>query len=142
MKILILNGPNLDKLGKRDPNIYTSLTLKQLNKYIKDSFKDISFKFLQTNSEEKIIKILDKKTKKYDALIFNPAAFTHYSIAIYDSLELVKIPTVLVHLSDFKNRENFRKVDIFEPLNLKTISGFGKDSYIKAVLFLKNLLKI
>lgn len=141
MKILVLNGPNLDKLGKRNPSLYDTLTLKELNKLIKSSFSDIKFRFYQTNSEEKIIKILDKKSHKYDALIFNPAAFTHYSVAIYDSLELVKIPVVLVHLSNFKEREFFRKVDIFEPLGLKMISGLGKNSYIQAVYYLKNLLK-
>lgn len=141
MKILILNGPNLDKLGKRNPIHYDTLTLKDLNKYIKNSFKDIKFTFKQTNSEEKIIKILDKASKKYQAIIFNPAAFTHYSIAIYDSLELVKIPVCLVHLSDIENREDFRKIDVFKSLNLKNIKGLGKNSYIEGILYLKSILK-
>lgn len=138
-KILVLNGPNLNMLGKRDKDLYGNLTLKEINKLIKNSFKKIKFKFVQYNSEEKIINLLHKVNNKFDGIVFNPAAYTHTSVAIRDALEMVNIPVVLVHLSDINNREEFRKVDLLKDYAVGVISGKKENSYIEGakILLLK-----
>lgn len=135
-KVLVLNGPNLNMLGKRNKEQYGNLTLKELNKLIKKSFKKINFKFIQYNSEEKIINLLHKVNNKFDGIIFNPAAYTHTSVAIRDALEMVNIPVVIVHLSDINNREDFRKVDLLKDYAVCVISGKKEKSYIEGVKFL------
>lgn len=138
MKILIINGPNLNMLGKRNHNYYGNLNLNEINKLIKKTFPNIKFKFFQSNSEEKIINKI-QKADKYNALIINPAAYTHTSLAIRDALEILNIPKVSVHLSDIYNREDFRKVDLIKDVCLKVFYGKKHNSYIEAIKYIIDL---
>lgn len=138
MKILIINGPNLNMLGKRNHNYYGNLNLNEINKLIKKTFPNIKFKFFQSNSEEKIINKI-QKADKYNALLINPAAYTHTSLAIRDALEILNIPKVSVHLSDIYNREDFRKVDLIKDVCLKVFYGKKHNSYIEAIKYIIDL---
>lgn len=134
-KILVINGPNLNMLGKRDIKQYGELTLKELDKLIKDRFKNVNISFFQSNSEEKIINKIHK-SNKYDGLIINPAAFTHTSIAIRDALEIINILKVEVHLSNINEREEFRKTNYITGVVNKSFFGEKEESYLKAVKYL------
>lgn len=137
MKALILNGPNLNMLGKRDQTHYGLLTLDALNKHIKDSFPDVSFEFFQSNHEGDLIDKLHAY-KFYDFIIINPAGLTHYSVSLRDAFELVLIPKGVVHLSDITQREAFRKQDLFKELSDVYVYGKKENSYIEAIQILIN----
>ena len=142
-KILVIHGPNLNLLGTREPEIYGKMTLKEinanLNKYAKN--KKISLKIVQTNWEGKIIDLIQKARGKFDGIIINPAAYTHYSIAIYDTILAVGIPTVEVHLSNIYKREEFRRKSVITPACVGQICGFGWRSYILAIEALIEILE-
>ena len=142
MKLLILNGPNLNMLGIREPDVYGSLTLQQINEYIADTFKneDVQFEFFQSNFEGELIEKIHKTHRSdIDGIIYNPGAHTHYSYALHDAISSVSTPVIEVHLSDIKTREDFRKKSVIAPACETQISGKGKDSYVQAVkMFLKN----
>lgn len=133
MKFLVINGPNLDMLGKRNPEVYGSITLKELNRYIKGFCNAAGDKvsFFQSNHEGEIIKKLHRA--KADAILLNAGAFTHYSYAIRDAIECIKIPVCEVHLSDTDLREDFRKVSVIRDVVKFTVKGLKKDSYTEAV---------
>lgn len=135
MKILVINGPNLNMLGTREPEIYGISTYSDLKKFIKKHAKNegVYVKILQSNCEGKIVTLIQKAYRKYDAIIINPAAFTHTSVAILDALKAVSIPTCEVHLSDVNEREDFRKVSYVSLYAEKTISGRGFDGYKEAI---------
>lgn len=139
MRILIINGPNINMLGIREKNIYGSKNYKDLIKYIKEytKEKDIEIEIYQSNSEGQIINKIQEAYKLYDGIVINPAAYTHTSIAILDALKAVNIPTVEVHLTDVDKRENFRKISYVSYFAKKTIKGKGFDGYIEAIDFLK-----
>lgn len=139
MRILIINGPNINMLGIREKNIYGSKNYKDLIKYIKDytKEKDIEIEIYQSNSEGQIINKIQEAYNLYDGIVINPAAYTHTSIAILDALKSVNIPTVEVHLTDVDKRENFRKISYVSYFAKKTIKGKGFDGYIEAIDFLK-----
>lgn len=139
MKALIINGPNLNMLGKRNLNHYGSLTLEQINSLIQKEFPDIVFEFFQSNHEGVIIDKL-QNLKGYDFLIINPGAFAHYSVAIRDAFELIKIKKGVCHLSDILKREDFRKVDLLKDLADVYVSGLKENSYIKAIKQIKEKL--
>lgn len=134
-KILVIHGPNLNLLGTREPGIYGKMTLKEinanLNKYAKN--KKISLKIVQTNWEGKIIDLIQKAKGKFDGIIINPAAYTHYSIAIYDAIIAVGIPTMEVHLSNIYKREEFRRKSVIAPACVGQICGLGWKSYILGI---------
>lgn len=136
MKILIINGVNLNMLGIREPDIYGTTTYDGLITHINDFYQ---CDFFQSNSESKIVdKIQEVVIKKnYDALIINPGAYSHYSIAILDALNILDILKVEVHLSDVLNREDFRKTLITAKGCNTVISGHGINSYIKAIEYIK-----
>lgn len=136
MKILIVNGPNLNLLGKRDKNNYGSFTLKELNDKIEKWYKNISFDFYQSNIEGKIIDKL-QTYKNYDGIVINSGAFTHYSIAIRDCLEVIDIPVIEVHLSNVYNREKFREKSVISPVCDGKISGLKSDSYLLAIDYIR-----
>lgn len=138
LKILIINGPNLNMLGIREPNIYGSETLETLNEKIEKKARelDLSVTFFQSNHEGLIIDEIQKAFQKIDAIIINPGAFTHYSYAIRDALSSVNIPTVEVHLSDVQGREDFRKISVVKDVCINTFYGEGLTSYLKALDFL------
>lgn len=139
MRILIINGPNINMLGIREKNIYGSKNYKDLIKYIKEytEDKDIEIEIYQSNSEGQIINKIQEAYNLYDGIVINPAAYTHTSIAILDALKSVNIPTVEVHLTDVDKRENFRKISYISYFAKKTIKGKGFDGYIEAIDFLK-----
>ncbi|MBS4889674.1 MULTISPECIES: type II 3-dehydroquinate dehydratase [Anaerococcus] len=139
MRILIINGPNINMLGIREKNIYGSKNYKDLIKYIKEytKEKDIEIEIYQSNSEGQIINKIQEAYNLYDGIVINPAAYTHTSIAILDALKAVNIPTVEVHLTDVDKREDFRKISYVSYFAKKTIKGKGFDGYIEAIDFLK-----
>lgn len=139
MRILIINGPNINMLGIREKNIYGSKNYKDLIKYIKEytKEKDIEIEIYQSNSEGQIINKIQEAYNLYDGIVINPAAYTHTSIAILDALKAINIPTVEVHLTDVDKREDFRKISYVSYFAKKTIKGKGFDGYIEAIDFLK-----
>lgn len=139
MRILIINGPNINMLGIRERDLYGKKTYKDLIKYIKNYVynKDIEIEIYQSNSEGQIINKIQEAYSFYDGIVINPAAYTHTSIAILDALKSVNIPTVEVHLTDVDKREEFRKISYVSYFAKKTIKGEGFDGYIKAIKYLK-----
>ena len=137
-KILLINGPNLNMLGIRKPEIYGTTTLKDIENDLCDyaEKKGCSLSCFQSNHEGAIIDELHKAYGKTDGIIINPGAYTHYSYAIRDAIESVMIPTVEIHLSDIHSRESFRSISVIEPVAIKQISGHGKDGYFMALDFL------
>lgn len=134
MNILIINGPNLNFLGKREPEIYGSNTLEDINKLLeKESAllsKDLSLEFFQSNSEGELVSKIQEAFGKYDGIIINPAAYTHTSVAIRDALLSTGIPTVEVHLSNIFKREEFRHKSYVSGVSVGVVSGFGINSYV------------
>lgn len=137
-KILLINGPNLNMLGIRNPDVYGKTTLKDIEEELSSysERKGCELSCFQSNHEGDIIDEIHKAYKKIDGIIINPGAFTHYSYAIRDALESVLIPTVEIHLSDIHNREPFRSISVIEPVAIKQISGHGKDGYFMALDYL------
>ena len=141
MKIMVMNGPNLNMLGIREKNIYGTFTYEDLCKYIETypnyKEKDIDFTFLQTNHEGEIVDYLHKAyTEKYDGIVLNAGGYTHTSVAIHDAIKAVSIPTVEVHISNIHAREEFRKVCMTSPACVGQITGLGKLGYVLAVVYL------
>ena len=141
MKILEINGPNLNLLGRRDPGHYGNETLEAMNTYIADYFKKVELQFSQSNHEGEIIEqIQSAAAKHFQGLIINPGAFTHYSYAIRDALESCALPVIEVHLSNIYAREEFRRQSVISPVCWGTIAGLGKYGYILAVQALAHQL--
>jgi len=140
MKLLVINGPNLDLLDRRDSGHYGGNSLETIEVLLKDKFPAIQFFFKQFNSEDEIVDSIHK-SDIYDGIIINPAAFTHYSVSIRDALEICRLPKVEVHLSNVTNREKFRSVNITSSKCNGIISGFKEYSYILAVHYLWENLK-
>lgn len=135
MNILLLNGPNLNLLGEREPKVYGTMTLAQLVKKVSAYAKneDARIRARQSNSEGELIDIIQAHRKWADGIIFNPGAYTHYSYALRDAVASVNIPTVEVHLSDVTKREPFRKVSVIAPACAGRRFGKGIRSYFEAV---------
>ena len=144
MNILVINGPNMNLLGTREPEIYGTDTLEELMMWLETNpiATDHSFKFHQSNHEGEIIDTIQDERHWAKGLIINPAAFTHYSYAIRDTISSVAIPTVEVHLSNIQNREEFRQISVISPVCIDQIIGFGKDSYIKGLELLLKYLDV
>ena len=139
MNILVINGPNLNMLGERDKNIYGNNTYKDLVKLIKDYAKEksVKVKCVQSNYEGKIIDYIHKSIGKFDAIIINAGAYTHYYYAIKDALNLVKIPKVEVHISNIYEREDFRKISVIKDECDYSIVGQGIKGYLLAIDYLR-----
>ncbi|NMA86539.1 MAG: type II 3-dehydroquinate dehydratase [Tissierellia bacterium] len=136
MNVLIIHGPNLDILGKRDKNIYGKFNLEEINSLIENRAKEqnINVEFFQSNFEGEIIeRIHETMEDNTDGIIINPAAFTHYSIAIRDAIEAIDTPVIEVHLSNIYNREEFRNKSVIAPVCMGQIAGFGYNSYLLAL---------
>ncbi len=135
MKILVINGPNLNMLGIREPDIYGRKTYDDLLLYIKEEADrlGIAVEFYQSNHEGDIVDKIQSAYGNTDGIVINPAAYTHTSIAIPDALKAVGIPTVEVHISDISSREAFRRISYVSPVALKTIAGKGFEGYILAM---------
>jgi len=140
MKILVINGPNLNLLGKRDKDHYGSLTLESIEKLLNDEFTEIEFEFFQSNAEGEIINKIQSAEGIFSGLIINPGGYAHTSVAIKDALEECKIPKIEVHLSHLANRDDFRQTLITARSCNGYISGFKENSYCAAVYLLKKLV--
>lgn len=131
-KILVIHGPNLNLLGKREIDVYGSVTIDEINAELKKTAKamKVGLNIVQSNHEGEIVEAIGSSGGKFDAILINPAAYTHTSIAIRDAISAVKIPAVEVHLSNIYKREEFRHISLIAPVASGQISGFGKMSYI------------
>ena len=140
MNILVINGPNLNLLGKREPEIYGHETLEELMMWLEASPEGVNhkFKFYQSNHEGTIIDTLHDERQWCDAVIINPGALAHYSYSIRDSIVSINKPTIEVHLTDIYKRESFRKKSVISDVCLKMISGKGKNGYLEALEFLES----
>lgn len=135
MRVLVIHGPNLNLLGEREPQIYGSQTLEQIDASIAALARDLSIEVRteQHNSEGSIIDALHDARKSYDAVVINPGAYTHYSYAIADAIAAIGIPVVEAHLSNIAAREEFRRTSVMAPVCAGTIAGFGAASYLLAL---------
>lgn len=135
MNILVINGPNINFLGIREKNVYGSGTYDDLCSYINAESQKLNVKvsILQSNIEGELINFLQEAYGKYDGIVINPGAYTHYSIALHDALKSLSTPIVEVHLSNIHNREEFRKVSVTAPACVGQICGFGFESYILGI---------
>tara|TARA_B100000945_G_C20217186_1_gene518886 strand:- start:277 stop:705 length:429 start_codon:yes stop_codon:yes gene_type:complete len=135
MKLIIVNGPNLNLLGEREPEIYGRESLEQINTWIRNHelCKDLVIDFFQSNSEGEIIDFLHSKRNIVDYCVLNAGALTHYSYALRDAIVSSQIPTVEVHLSNIYKRENFRKNSVIKNVCMKQFYGEGKQSYINGI---------
>ncbi|MCS7185029.1 MAG: type II 3-dehydroquinate dehydratase [bacterium] len=140
MKVLVINGPNMEKLGSRDKRYYGRLTLKKLEELLKNVGKKIGIEVdcYQSNLEGEIVDAINKSSK-YGAIIINPAGYTHTSVAIRDAIEACDKPVIEVHMSNILSRENFRRVSITSEKATGVICGFGEVSYIIALYVIKEL---
>lgn len=134
-KILILNGPNLNLLGTREPEIYGSLTLADINERLRRRAEEagLDIEFLQSNHEGVLVDAIQTARGTVDYIILNAAAFTHYSIAIRDAIAAVEVPVIEVHLSNIHQRETFRHTSVIAPVVLGQIAGLGAESYMAAL---------
>ena len=137
MNILVIHGPNLHLLGKREPGVYGRITLKTLNALIKNhaAAHGAKVRCFQSNCEGTIIDLMTANSAWAGALVINPAAYTHYSYAIRDAIKALGLSAVEVHLSDISKREPFRKNSVINDVCVKRIKGFGPASYLKAIDF-------
>lgn len=138
MKLLVINGPNLNLLGLREKHIYGTQDYNTLCTMIKDKCnnENIDVELFQSNHEGVIVDKIQQAYGVFDAIVINPAAYTHTSVAILDALKAVSIPTVEVHISDINTREEFRKFSYVSLYAQKTIAGLGFEGYIKAIDYL------
>lgn len=143
MKILVINGPNINMLGIREKNIYGDKTYNDLISLIENHAreKDIKIECFQSNSEGDIVTKIQKAYGNTDGIVINPAAYTHTSVAILDAVKAVQIPTVEVHISDPDTREDFRKISFVRAACVKTIKGLGFAGYLKAIDYLEENYK-
>ena len=134
-KILVLNGPNLNLLGTREPEIYGSLTLADINRRMRHRASEVGLEitFMQSNHEGVLVDAIQAARGTTDYIILNAAAFTHYSIAIRDAIAAVDVPVIEVHLSNIHKREEFRHKSVIAPVVVGQIAGFGAESYLAAL---------
>ena len=131
MKLLFLNGPNLNMLGIREPNIYGKQTYTDLEAYIREFCGELGIEceIFQSNHEGALVDAIQGAYQKFDGIVINPAAYTHTSVALLDAVKAVGIPTVEVHISDVSKREDFRQVSYIRLACCKTFAGFGFEGY-------------
>lgn len=143
MKLLVINGPNINMLGIREVNIYGSENYKTLLERInKLSLEEnIELEHFQSNHEGAIVDKIQEAYQNFDGIVINPAAYTHTSVAILDALKAVSLPTVEVHISKVSEREDFRQVNFIRDYAIKSFEGLGIAGYEKAILYLKNYLE-
>ena len=143
MKILFLNGPNLNLLGTREPDKYGTQTLKDIELFIKEEAEklNIEIEFYQSNIEGELVNKIQEAKNVFDGIVMNPAAYTHTSVAIRDAILAVSIPTVEIHISNIHTREEFRKTSLTAPACVGQITGFGINSYKLGLIAISNYLK-
>ena len=142
MKILVINGPNINMLGIREPGIYGKSSFSDLLKLLDETAQaeNLEIEQFQSNHEGAIVDEIQRAYGVFDGIVINPAAYTHTSVAILDALKAVSIPTVEVHISDVDSRESFRQISYAGLACCKTIKGHGLEGYREAILYLKTLL--
>ena len=142
MKLLIINGPNLNLLGLREPGTYGFKSYASLCHMIREHAKqiDVEVEIYQSNHEGDLVDRIQAAYGRIDGIVLNPAAYTHTSVALLDALKAVEIPTVEVHISDLSKREDFRQISYVRAACVKTISGHGLQGYLEAMDVLKELL--
>jgi 3-dehydroquinate dehydratase-2 len=140
MKILVINGPNLNMLSRRDETKYSSLNLEQIIELLKQEFPTIEFSSFQSNLEGELVSIIQSAGENYDGIIINPGGYSHTSIAIMDALEICNIPKIEVHLSHLANREEYRQNLLTAKNTNGYISGFKENSYLAAAYILTKLI--
>jgi len=137
MRILVINGPNLNLLGKREPSLYGTTTFWDIENQLKKKFPDVIFEYFQSNSEGVLIDHIHQAVDgAFDGLAINPGAYAHYSYAIRDAISTLKIPVVEVHMTNVYAREEFRHHSVIAPVCKGVVAGFGAMSYLLAVQFL------
>jgi 3-dehydroquinate dehydratase-2 len=131
-KILIIHGPNLNLLGTREVDVYGKITIEDINKELKKTAasEGVELEFRQSNHEGEIVDLIGSAKGKFDAILINPAAYTHTSVAIRDAISATAIPTVEVHLTNIYAREEFRHTSLVAPVAVGQVSGFGLESYV------------
>ena len=141
MRILVINGPNLNLLGKRDTSLYGSKTLDEINALVAERGKELDVEIFdyQSNHEGDLVDYIQSQTAGADGIIINPGALTHYGLSLMDAIIDSQLPVIEVHLSDIHSREEFRRVSVIEPIAQKQISGKGWQGYIEALEFLVDL---
>ena len=142
-KVLVIHGPNLNLLGSREVKVYGKVTIGDINKGLKAiaKSKKVLLEIVQSDHEGDIVEAIGKAPAKFDAILINPAAYTHTSVAIRDAISAVDIPTVEVHLSNIYAREEFRHTSLIAPVARGQVSGFGKMSYILGLEAVISLIK-
>ena len=138
MKILVIHGPNLQLLGQREPNVYGKVTIKEINTSLEKEAKKrgVKLDIIQSNHEGEIVDLVGKASaNKYKAILINPAAYTHTSVAIRDAIAGCGVPTIEVHLSNIFSREEFRRTSLIAPVVVGIISGFSNLSYLMGLEF-------
>lgn len=142
MKILVINGPNINMLGLREPDIYGKQDYAALTKLVEDTCaaENIEVELFQSNHEGAIVDKIQAAYGEFDGIVINPAAYTHTSVAILDALKAVALPAVEVHISDVKKREDFRQISYAGMACVKTYMGLGLEGYRQAILYLKEYL--
>ncbi|MBE6065340.1 type II 3-dehydroquinate dehydratase [Clostridium cochlearium] len=143
LSILVINGPNLNLLGTRETDIYGSITLEDMNSIITENFDEnlVKIDFYQSNIEGEIVSKIGNSPKKYNGIVINPAAYSHYSIAILDAIRSIDIPVIEVHISNICKREEYRKKSVTGEGCIGVISGFGYYGYIMAINYLLKNIK-
>ena len=143
MKLLVLNGPNLNLLGLREPDIYGKRSYADLERFLQDCAREIGaeVEVFQSNHEGDLVDRIQAAYGVFDGIVMNPAAYTYTSVALLDAVKAVGIPTVEVHLSDPDAREEFRRISYVRQACLKTVKGLGFESYRRALLFLAAYLR-
>ncbi len=135
MTILIINGPNLNLLGTREPDIYGTVSFEEYFNRLKAAFPGVELQYFQSNHEGEIIDRLHEADRITDGIILNAGAFTHYSYAIADAIRAISVPVIEVHISNIFSREDFRHKSVLSPYVAGIISGFGPESYKLALLY-------
>ena len=135
-RILVLNGPNLNLLGTREPEVYGRMTLNDINELLRERAVRAgvdAIDFLQSNYEGELVEAIQKARGRYDFILLNAGALTHYSIALRDAIAAVPVPVIELHLSNIHRREEFRHTSVIAPVVMGQVCGFGVDSYIAAL---------
>jgi len=143
VSVFVIHGPNLHLLGRREPDIYGSLSLEQINRALEEEGRNLGaeLSIVQSNHEGEIVELIGDCDDKADALLINPAAYTHTSVAIRDAILAVSSPAVEVHISNIYRREEFRRESLIAPAAAGVIAGFGLDSYLLGLRAAVNLAR-